>query len=205
MLKSHAPETLTPRFVWQALLASAASAVLLCSFALVSPASAGVMTTTLCPSQAGVGGISQSSVDVIGPLDGTCGADSAVQITIPASNDYGRLAFNSSTPGYPANLTLGGLVGATANVSFTSGGSDQPYYILVFTDSSNSLGQTEATDQIIMLEFQSSALSGNTLPLDPASTLFNVYDNTTGQYLQGGQHVHELSGRMVECSLVFGE
>jgi hypothetical protein len=103
------------------------------------------------------------------------------------------LAFSSSTPGYPAGLTLGGLAGASANVSFSGGAGDQPYYILVFTDSSDSLGQAAATDQIIMLEFQSAALVGTTLALDPASTLFNVYDNTTDAYLQGGQqNAHSL-------------
>jgi hypothetical protein len=105
------------------------------------------------------------------------------------------LAFTSSTPGYPAGLTLGGLVGASANVSFTGGVGAQPYYILVFTDSSDSLGQTAATDQIIMLEFQTTNLVGNTLALDPASTLFNTYDNTVGVYLKGGQQVtHSLDG-----------
>jgi hypothetical protein len=40
-----------------------------------------------------------------------------------------------------------------------------------------------------MIEFQSNTLSGNTIALDPNATLFNLYDNTTGTYLQGGQSV----------------
>ena len=42
-----------------------------------------------------------------------------------------------------------------------------------------------------MLEFQTSALSGpgnDTLALNPDTTLFNLYDNTLGKYLEGGQH-----------------
>jgi hypothetical protein len=111
----------------------------------------------------------------------------AVEINIPSSTDYGKLIFGPSTPGYPPGLTLGGLQGLSANVSFTSGGADQPYFLLDFTDSSGSLGQGAATDQILMIEFQPSALSGSTLAADPNTTLFNLYDNTTGAYLQSGQ------------------
>jgi hypothetical protein len=176
--KSRAPWS--PR---NALLGSAVSALFLGFFGLVNPASAGAVT--LCPSQATVGGISETSSDVAGPLDGTCGANSAVQINIPATNDYGKLQFNSSMSGYPAGLTLGGFEGASANV--LSSGNGEPYYLLAFTDGSNSLGQGAASDQILFIEFQASTLAGNTLAVDPASTLFNLYDNTTGQYLQGGQ------------------
>ena len=35
--------------------------------------------------------------------------------------------------------------------------------------------------------FCPTTLAGNTLGLDPASTLFNLYDNTAGAHLQGGQ------------------
>jgi PEP-CTERM motif len=170
------------QFPWQALLGSAASALFLCSFGLATPASAGAIA--LCPNQATVGGFGETSSDVSG---GSCGANSAVQINIPASTDYGKLQFNSGMSGYPAGLTLGGLESLSANVSFTSGGSDQPYFMLDFTDSSDSLGQASAGDQILMIEFQSSTLSGNTLAADTTSTLFNLYDNTTGTYLQGGQ------------------
>jgi hypothetical protein len=147
----------------------------------------GAATVTLCPNQATVGGFGETSMDVAGPLDGTCGANSAVQIGIADNQSEGKLIFGSTMPGYPNGLTLDGLLGLSANVSFTSGGSDQPYYILPFVDSTDGLGQSHATDQIIMIEFQSPALSGSTLPGGPNSTLFNLYDNTTDTYLQGGQ------------------
>jgi PEP-CTERM motif len=150
---------------------------------MFSPASAIVV----CPSGATVGGISQTSSNVSGPLDGACGANSAVQIAIPASTDYGKLTFNSSTPGFPT-VALSNLLGLSANVSF-SGSPDLPYYELAFFDGSDSLGQASGTDQILMIEFQPGALSGSTLALNPSTTLFNLYDNTTGQYLQGGQSV----------------
>jgi hypothetical protein len=149
----------------------------------------------LCPSQATVGGFGGTASDVSGPLDGTCGANSAVQINIPSTTDYGKLQFNSSMPNYPSYLPLQGLLGLSANVSFTSSGTDQPFFMLDFTDSSNSLGQTAVSDQILMIEFQSSTLSANILAVDPASTLFNLYDNTTGTYLEGGQsHTNTIDG-----------
>jgi len=176
------------RFVRNALAGSAA-ALLLASFGLASPAGA----VTLCPNQGIVGGFGETSSDVSGPLDGTCGANSAVQIGLTDSQDEGSLKFNSTTAGFPS-LTLGSFVSAaggglsaSANMSFTSGGTDQPYFFVVFTDSSDSLGQNAATDQILFLEFEPNALSGSTLALDPNSTLFNLYDNTTNTYLDGGQ------------------
>ncbi|HTQ35093.1 MAG TPA: PEP-CTERM sorting domain-containing protein [Stellaceae bacterium] len=178
-------------------------AIALVTVGAVAAAQAGVVT--LCPSGATVGGFGGTSSNVPGPLDGTCGANSAVQIKIPASTDYGKLQFNSTTPGYP-NLTLGGLGGLSANVTFASGGSDQPYFLLAFTDSSSSLGQANSTDQILFIEFQPSALSGNTLAVDPNSTLFNVYDNTTNAYLQGGQsHTHTLAGWLSLFPALYGE
>jgi hypothetical protein len=144
--------------------------------------------------------------NVAGPLDATCGLNSAVNISLDHSTDYGRLAFDSSTPGYPAGLTLGGLLGASANVSFTSKGSDQAFFMLAFTDSSNSLGQGNAADQILMIEFQPSTISGGIMALDPNATLFNLFDNTTGLYLQGGQHdTKSVDGWLSEFSSLDGE
>lgn len=104
---------------------------------------------TLCPSQATPGGFGNTITSVSGPLDGTCGANSAVKIDIAASTSYGKLQFQSSMPGFPAGLTLGGLGDASAKVAFTTQGSDQPYFLLPFIDGSNSLGQASATDQIL--------------------------------------------------------
>ncbi len=159
-----------------------AAAFLLCSFGMSSPASAVVV----CPGSGTVGGISQTSSAVAGPLDGSCGTNSAVQISIPASTDYGKLTFSGTPAGYAAT-TLGNLLGLSANVAFTSGGTDQPYYELAFVDGTQSLGQASSSDQILMIEFQPSALSGSTLALDPNTTLFNLFDNTTNNYLLGGQ------------------
>jgi hypothetical protein len=153
----------------------------------MGPATAGVMTTTLCPNNATPGGFGGSATQVPGPLDGSCGTKSAVELAIPASTDYGKLQFNSSMSGYPTGLTLGGLLGLSADVNFSSSGSDEPYYLLAFVDGSNSLGQINPLDQILMIEFQSSTLTGTTLDADATSTLFNLYDNTSGIYLAGGQ------------------
>jgi hypothetical protein len=192
------------RFSWQALFGPAASALLFCFFGLASPASADQVT--LCPNQATVGGFGYTATDVSGPLDGTCGASSAVQIYIPASTNYGKLQFDSGMSGYPAGLTFGGLAGISANLSFASGGSDQPYFLLAFTDSSDSLGQHAATDQILMIEFQPSTLSGSTLAVDKGSTLFNLYDNTTGTYLEGGQsNTKSITGWLAEFSALHSE
>lgn len=140
---------------------------------------------TLCPNQATPGGFGNTVTNVSGPLDGACGINSAVKIDIAQSTSYGKLQFQSSTPGFPPGLTLGALVSASANVVFS--GVNEPYFLLAFVDSSNSLGQGAATNQILMLGFQPTTLSGNTLPLDPNATQFNLYDNTAGVYLQGGQ------------------
>ena len=174
------------RFLRQMLPGSAAAMGLLCSFGLASPARA--INVTLCPSAGVVGGFGYTTANVVGPLDGTCGTDSAVQISLTNSTTYGKLTFSAGAPpSYPAGLTLGNLLGLSANVSFTSNGGDQPYFELAFTDASQSLGQSSATDQILMIELQPSTLSGTTLAADPNSTKFNLYDNTTGGYLQGGQ------------------
>ena len=42
-------------------------------------------------------------------------------------------------------------------------------------------------DQILMLEFQPTTVAGGNMALNPGSTLFNLFDNATGFYLQGGQ------------------
>jgi hypothetical protein len=109
-------------------------------------ASSAASANTLCPSQATPGGFGGTSTNVSGPLDGACGANSAVKLDIPASTDYGKLMFESSMPGFPAGLTVGGLAGASANVAFSSNGSDQPYFLLPFVDSSSSWAK--ATPQI---------------------------------------------------------
>lgn len=116
-------------------------------------------------------------------MDATCGGSlSAVGASIPTSTDYVRYEWN------PTGFTLGNLGSADATVDFTSPlASNQPFYMLSFYDASNSLGQGNAADQILAIEFQPSTLNGTDMALDPNSTLFNLFDNTTGTYLTGGQ------------------
>jgi hypothetical protein len=178
------------------------TALMLCS--ITGTAQAGQVT--LCPSAGQPGGINETVSSVSGPLDATCGPNSAVKFDLQHSTDYARLAFSAGPSGYPSGLTLGGLLGASANVAFTSGGSDNPYFMLVFTDGSGSLGQASNTDQILLLEFQPSTLSGNALTLDPNSTQFNLYDNSTDTYLGGGQHVTDsLAGWLTSFPVLSGE
>jgi hypothetical protein len=108
---------------------------------------------------------------------------------------------------YPASLTLGTLPSIIASVSFSPGtGTDQPYYMFAFTDPGDSFLDTTTGHQILLIEFQPAALSGpgdDTLAFDPATTLFNLYDNTSGTYLEapggipgpaGQQHTNSLDG-----------
>ena len=145
------------------------------------------LANTLCPNQAAQGGFSNTFTSSVGPLDGTCGADSAVTMSIANGTDYAKLTWNSSNSGYPAGLTLGNLGGVTSSVSYTTSGADNPYYELAFTDTGDSFLNTTTGDQFLLIEFQSSTLSGGNIVIDPSSTLFNLYDNTTSQYLESGQ------------------
>ena len=99
---------------------------------------------TLCPNQAAQGGFGgQTYTNVSGPLDGTCGTNSAVTAAIPSDTDYAKLTWTTSNSGYPAGLTLGNLGGVTASVSLSPSGADQPFYLLSFTDPGDSfLGTT---------------------------------------------------------------
>jgi len=105
------------------------------------------------------------------------------------------------TSNYPS-LTIGDLAGATANVVDFKG-VQEPYYELGFYDPNSNFSQ-DPTDHILMIENQSSTLNGNTMALDPNSTLFDLYDNTTGVYLQGGQ-IHTLAGWFGTDSFLAGE
>ena len=172
-------------------LYSVAAVALLGVLGLASPA--GAASFTLCPNAASdqfstVG--PSAFTNVVGPLDGTCGANSAVKMDIPTEVDYARLAWHAGDPGYPGTLTVGNLGGLSADVRFSPGQlGDQPFYLLSFVDPTLGLGQGAATDQILFIEFQPLNLVGNTMTVDPLLTLFNLFDNTTGVYLQGGQAV----------------
>lgn len=187
---------LTFRFFKQALPSSAAAVALLGLVGITSPARAD--NYVLCPNLANAYVTSGTITNVAGPLDGTCGTNSAVNMSIPAETQYARLRFDSGVAGYPAGLTLGNLAGLGADVRFSPGQlGDQPYYMLVFTDLTHGLGQTFATDQILMLEFQTTTLSGNSMAFDPNTTLVNLFDNISGSYLMGGQaDTHTLAGML---------
>jgi hypothetical protein len=173
-MKSLSIRSTNPTFSYSAL-----AIALLGLSAVASPAKAD--TFPLSPTIATEGGF--------GNTFSTSG--SSVTMSITNDTNYAKLTWGDdssvSTPGYPAGLTLGNFGGATANVTDLSGG--QPYYELAFTDSSDSLGQAAATDQILLIEFQGSTVSGSTMGLSTTGTEFNLYDNTSGAYLEGGQAV----------------
>jgi hypothetical protein len=170
---------------------SAAAVALFGLVGIASPARAD--TSVLCPNLANQNGEGTYTFTAVpGSLDASCGVNSAVKIDIPTEVDYARLMWDSTVTNYPAGLTLGNLVGLSASVpAFSGQPGDQPYYMLAFTDPSDSLGQTAggglATDQILMLEFQTTTLSGTNMAFDPNATKVNLYDNTNGFYLAAGQ------------------
>jgi len=151
----------------------------------------------LCPNQALQGGFGGTFTSVAGDNDAVCGLNSGVTLSLSDDTNYAKLMWNTpsspngvGTQQLPAGITLGNVPTINANVSFTADTSDvSPYYVLSFTDSTGSLGQDAATDQILMLEFENLALNGagpSTMTLN-GNTVFNLYDNTTGHYLLGGQ------------------
>src|ERR1035438_1065521 len=115
------------RFLKQVFPSSVAAVALFGLVGIASPAKADV---TLCPNLATPGGFGGNTTHVVGPLDATCGFDSAVNLEIPAETDYAKLQFNSGMTGYPAGLTLGTLLSLTANVDFSGAAGDNPYYLL---------------------------------------------------------------------------
>jgi hypothetical protein len=154
------------------------------------------LASTLCPNQAAQGGDGTGTfTNVAGPLDGTsCGSsDTAVNMTIPNAVNYAKLTWDPSNSGYPAGLTLGNLGGVTASVTNSVGG--QPYYELAFTDPGDSFLDTTTGDQILLIEFQSTTISGGNLVVDPSTTLFNLYDNTNGVYLEAPGGVPGAAGQ----------
>jgi len=159
---------------------SVAAVALLGLAGMGSPARA----DSLCPTTATEGGFGNSFST--SAESGAC--PTAVTMNITNAQNYAKLEWAPGAGGYSAGFTLGNLTGLSAQVGLDAN-SDQPYYILEFIDPSDSLGQANATDQIIMIEFQNSTVSGGAMDLDPNATLFNLYDNTgSGYYLEGGQH-----------------
>jgi hypothetical protein len=135
--------------------------------------------TVLCPAAANQNGFGGVYTNVTG--NGSCSPNTAVQLYIPTDTDYARLEWTGT------GLTLGSIGVTNATVTFTAvAAGDQPYYMMTFQDSGDVLG-APVGDQMLMLEFQTSTVSGNSMLLDPSATLFNIYDNTTSTYFLGGQ------------------
>ena len=173
------------RFLKQVLPSSAVAVALLGLVAITSPARAD--NYVLCGSAAATGGFGSNSFSSAG-----C----AETMSVTTTSDYAKLTWEKGvTAGYPAGLTLGSLAGLNADVLSAGGG--QPYYMLAFTDASDTLGQNAAGDQILMIELQASTVVGTSMVLVPNATLFNLYDNTTGVYLNGGNY----AGQQVTKSL----
>ena len=171
-----------------------AAVALLGLVGITSPANANVFV--LCPNTASLssGGTTATFTPVANPSNANCPI--AETATIATEAGYARLLWDTTS--YPPGLTLGSLQNASASVDFTAGATgDQPYYVLAFTDPTGGLGQTLATDQIIMLEFHNTNVSGGSMVIDPGTTLFNLYDNTQGVYLNGGN----FAGQQVTKSL----
>ena len=155
---------------------------------------------TLCPNVAWTGGTN----DTVVVASGSCGA---VTLSIPnSSSDAAALYWGSSSYG-ASGLTVGNLGSFNTSVIFTpTVATDQPFYLLDFKDPSDTFGQASITDTILMVEFQSGNVSGNNMLIDPHATLFNVLDNTTGTYLEGGQsHVNTLAGWLALYPSISGD
>jgi hypothetical protein len=168
----------------------------LCLFALIVTFAAAVpalaSTSTLCASGAGSGfgysGTSTPGVPVApaSPLyNASCTAGA---LTIATTDDDNALAkWHTSAPGYPAGLTLGQLEGLNAPVITNGTGGSEPYYDIAFYATNNSLGAGTSGDLITLLENETTTVSAGNLGMSANSTLFDVYDWSTGLYLLGGQ------------------
>ena len=134
---------------------------------------------------------SYSVTSVAGTSDATCGPNSAVKLQISNDTDYARLEWTQGTGGVPAGLTLGALTGLDGSVNFAKDQpGDQPFFMITVNDSTDNLGLTHPTDQLMFIEFQPTTLVGTNMAASASTTLFNMYDNTTGVYLNqanGGQ------------------
>lgn len=161
----------------------------------ISPAA---LAGTLCPNTAWTYSDGTTSVAA-----GPCGA-----VTLSISNDASETAFlywGSSSYG-STGLTFGNLGSFNTSVAFSADvPSEEPYYVLNFQDYSSIFGEASG-DTILMIEDQSGNLSGGNMLLDPNTTLFDLYDNTTGMYLAGGQSdTNTLDGWLVLYPMLSNE
>jgi hypothetical protein len=151
------------------------------AFALLAAAAALAITPValageLCPDP----GLAFSN-GTINVASGPCGA---ITFSIPNdSTGYADQYWSTSAIG----LTVGNLANLDASVNFSADvPGDQPFYILDYDETTGTTFGQASTDQIIMLEFQSGNLSGNDMIVNPSTTEFNVFDDTTDEYLGPG-------------------
>ena len=114
---------------------------------------------------------------------GACGA--VTLFIVNDSTDTASLYWGSSAYG-STGLTVGCIGIFNTSVSFAGAPGAQPYYILDFHDPSGLFGEANG-DKILLIENQTNNLSGGNMALNPATTLFDVWDDTTETYLLGGQ------------------
>jgi hypothetical protein len=91
------------------------------------------------------------------------------------------MRFLPGISGFPPGLTIGNFGGLDASVSNATG--DQPFIFIVFTD--DAVAQHPG-DVMLFDEFQNNVVGGDSMPVDPNTTEFNLLDDTTGNYI-GGQ------------------
>jgi hypothetical protein len=159
-----------------------------CVVAISAALVAGIpaMASTLCPGDATQGTYISATFTAgstpTGP-GGTCTAGS-VNVSIPNAHlDEAGLKWGPST--LPGGLTFGNLGGLDASISDLNG--NQPYFFLGFNDANLAPAATPG-DELLFIEFQpNNVVGGTSMPVDPATTLFNLYDNDTNVYLAGGQ------------------
>lgn len=152
----------------------------------------------MCANAAAQGGYGGDVFTSVPGPNGTCGSGTAVNMYLPSETGYAKLTWT------PAGFTLGNLPAINTSVAFT--GDDQPFYMLEFYAPAINLGQTNPSDEILMIEFQNTTLSGpgnDTLALNPNTTLFNFYDNTTDTYLDPQTHTAESSGQQDAHTLAY--
>ena len=138
--------------------------------------------TVMCATAAQQGGDGSGTFTNVA---GQAPCANAVKMSIPEPSGYAKLTWAPGDGGYSAGWTLGSLVSLNATVSGVVGGN--PFYMLAFTDLGDSFLNTTSGDQILMIEFQNSTVSGNNMALNVNTTQFNLYDNTLGVYLESGQ------------------
>ena len=160
---------------------------------------------SLCPGTAWTG-TSDANGNDVGTITGAGNTDcGSVTMTIPDdNNDSAGLLWGSSSYGN-TGLTVGSIASFNTAVTFTGASGAQPYYMLDFHDYDNVFGEGKAGDKILLIESQTGNLSGGNMALNPATTLFDLFDATTSIYLLGQSDVQTLDQWMAEYSELSNE